>query len=109
MKNIHSLLLVLTIALVILAMRLAPMILFPPEKKTPDVLVYLSDVMPPAVIGMLIVYCFKGVRLSVYPHGLPELIAAAVTVVLFWWRRSTILSILCATLVYMGLIQFVFV
>ena len=42
-------------------------------------------------------------------HGLPEAIAVAVTAGLHLWRRSTLLSILAGTAVYMLLVQLVFV
>lgn len=42
-------------------------------------------------------------------HGLPEAIAVAVTAGLHLWKRSTLLSILAGTAVYMLLVQLVFV
>jgi branched-subunit amino acid transport protein AzlD len=42
------------------------------------------------------------------PYGLPELIAAAVVIVLHLWRRNTLLSIAVGTFVYMVLVQVVF-
>ena len=42
-------------------------------------------------------------------HGLPEAIAVAVTAGLHLWKRSTLLSILVGTAVYMLLVQLVFV
>lgn len=42
-------------------------------------------------------------------HALPEIIAAAVVVLLHVWRRNTLLSIVAGTVVYMLLVQLVFV
>ena len=63
---------------------------------------------PPAIIGMLVIYCLKDVSLIQAPHGLPELIAAACVVGLQAWKRNSILSILAGTLIYMALVQLVF-
>ena len=41
--------------------------------------------------------------------ALPEIIAAAVVVLLHVWRRNTLLSIVAGTVVYMLLVQLVFV
>ena len=59
-------------------------------------------------MGMLVIYCLKGVAPLVFPHGLPELIAILTVVLLHIWRRNTLLSILGGTVVYMLLVQLVF-
>jgi branched-subunit amino acid transport protein AzlD len=41
-------------------------------------------------------------------HGLPELIAVAVVVALHIWKRQMLLSIALGTIVYMILVQTVF-
>ena len=63
----------------------------------------------PAVIGMLVVYCFKSVSIIESPFGLPEFIAGAVVVLLHVWKRNNLLSIGTGTILYMVLIQYVFV
>ena len=50
----------------------------------------------------------RGVDILSGSHGLPEAIAVAVTALLHLWRRSTLLSILAGTAVYMVLVQVVF-
>ena len=64
--------------------------------------------LPPALIGMLVVYCFKDVSFSAAPHGLPELISALCIVALQIWKRSSLVSILGGTAIYMLLVQVVF-
>ena len=60
-------------------------------------------VLPPAMIGMLVIYCLKDVDVTAAPFALPELIAAGCVVLLQIWKRNTILSILAGTAVYMVL------
>ena len=83
--------------------------LFPESKKPPAVVEYLGRVLPAAMMGLLVVYCLKGVSLTAAPYGIPELIGVAVTAGLHLWRRNTLLSIAAGTVVYMVLVQFVFV
>ena len=55
------------------------------------------------------VYCLKGTSLLEWPYGLPELIAVAAVVVLHLWKKNTLLSIGVGTVLYMLLVQFVFI
>ena len=61
-----------------------------------------------ALIGMLVVYCFKDTTLTAHPFGIPELLAAACVVGLQVWKRNSLISILTGTAVYMLLVQLVF-
>ena len=71
--NIHALLQVLVMAAVIAFTRFLPFLAFPEGRKRPRVITYLGSVLPYAIIGMLVVYCFKGVSVVSCPYGLPEL------------------------------------
>ena len=59
-------------------------------------------------MAALVVYCLKGVDLTVYPFSLAELIAVAVTALVHLWKRNTLLSIALGTACYMVLIRTVF-
>ena len=50
----------------------------------------------------------KDLRFSVQPYGIPELIAAASVVIVQVRKRSSLISILTGTAVYMLLLQLVF-
>ena len=88
--------------------RWLPFWLFPEKKDPPAVVLYLGRVLPAAVMGLLVVYCLKNVSWTAAPHGLPELIAIAVTAGLHLWKRNTRISIGAGTVVYMLLVQLVF-
>ena len=81
---------------------------FGSSQKPPKVILYLGSVISPAVICMLVVYCFRNTQILSHPHGLPELIATIVCIALHLWRRNPLLSIIISTIVYMVLLQFVF-
>ncbi len=99
-------LLIAVMALMTMLTRFLPFMVF--RKRTPAYIMYLGKVLPPAIIGMLVIYCMKDVSLSANPFGLPELSAAAGVVVLHIWKRNSLLSILAGTLLYMFLVQVVF-
>lgn len=98
--------LVLVMAVVTFLLRALPFLVFHGE--TPPMIAYLGEVLPPAIIGMLVIYCLKDVQWTGFPFGLPELIAAACVVGLQIWRRNALVSILAGTILYMVLIQLVF-
>ncbi len=87
-------------------LRALPFLVF--QKKTPKYIAYLGKVLPPAIIGMLVVYCLKDITLLSSPFGIPELIASLFVAALQIWKRNSVLSILSGTALYMVLIQLVF-
>ena len=94
-------------ALATMLTRFAPFLLFA-GKQTPGYIRYLGKALPGAIFGMLVVYCLKSVNPMVYSHGLPELLAIALTVALHLWKRQMLLSIAGGTVCYMLLLRLVF-
>ena len=103
--NTHSAVLVLVMAGVTALLRFLPFLIFSGDRQVPGYVRYLGDVLPQAIIGMLVIYCLKDVALTAAPYGLPELLACGAVVALQLWRRSSILSILSGTALYMVLIR----
>ena len=83
-------------------------IILPEGKKPPAYIAYLGTVLPCAVIGFLVIYCMKGAVFTDY-HGLPELISIVFIIVLHKWKKNTLLSIGAGTILYMVLVQNVFI
>lgn len=109
MENFRSIMIVLVVALVTILLRFLPFAVFSGGKKTSGYIEYLSKVLPYAIMGMLVVYCLKGVSVFRGSHGIPELLACLTVFGLHIWRKSTLLSITVGTIVYMLLVQNVFV
>ena len=103
-----SLCIILLVAAATILTRFLPFILFPQGKKHPRIIDQLNPLLPPAMMGLLVVYCLRSVDVSAPPHGLPELIAIAVTAGLHLWKRNTLISIGAGTVVYMLLVQLIF-
>lgn len=103
---------IITIAAVVvgtLLTRFLPFIIFPASKPTPKYIKYLGDVLPFAVIGMLVVYCLKNVSIITVPYGIPEALAIICIIILHLFKRNMLLSIGGGTVIYMLLVQFVFI
>lgn len=102
---------IITVAMVVLGTavtRFLPFLIFPAGKPTPKYIQYLGKVLPPAVFGLLVIYCLKNVSVFTGSHGAPELISIALVIALHVWKRQMLLSIAGGTVCYMLLVQFVF-
>ena len=106
--DMHALGIVAVAALVTMALRFLPFLIFGGDRQTPAYITYLGKVLPFAIMGMLVVFCLKGVTLAAEPYGLPEFLACGAVVALHVWKRNTLLSIAGGTVIYMILIQLVF-
>ena len=102
---------IITIAIVVLGTmltRFLPFLLFPAGKPTPKYVRYLGKVLPPAVFGMLVIYCLKNVSIFTGSHAIPEMLSIALVVALHLRKRQMLLSIAGGTVCYMLLVQLVF-
>lgn len=106
--TLHAALTIAVVALVTIALRFLPFLIFGENRKTPPLIAYLGQVLPYSIMGMLVVYCLKGVSLTSAPFGIPEFIGCAIVALLHLWKRNTLLSIGAGTICYMLLVQFVF-
>lgn len=98
---------IITIAVVIagtMLTRFLPFLLLPEGKNPPRFISWLSDVLPPSAIGLLLVYCLKDVGSSP-SAGIPELLSITLIVLLHLWKKNTLLSIASGTIFYMFLVQ----
>ncbi len=102
----HSVLLIATVALVTIAIRFLPFVLF--RKEPPQIILYMGRVLPYAIMGMLVVYTLKHISFLEGSHGVPEITALLIVVLLHKWKHNTLLSILVGTILYMLLVQVVF-
>ena len=104
-----SVIIILVAAICTFATRLFPFALFGGKKEVPKFIRYLGNILPAAVIGVLIVYYLKDFTNGDINIILPGLIASAATAAVHIWKRNTLLSIAVGTIGYMLLIHFVFV
>ncbi|MEG2118802.1 MAG: AzlD domain-containing protein [Pseudoflavonifractor sp.] len=107
--TVHAVLAIAVMAGVTFLTRALPFLLFDRGERPPKVVLYLGRVLPPAVIAMLIVYCLRNVSFAAAGGWLPQMIAVAAVVVLHLWKHNNLLSIFGGTILYMVLVQCVFV
>jgi len=103
---------IITIGLCVLAVqitRLVPFWIFPANRPIPEYIRYLGKVLPAAMFGMLVIYCYKNIDIFAGHRGLPNFIAGALVLALHFWKKNMFLSISVGTLFYMVLVQQVFV
>ena len=104
----HAALIIVVAGAVTLLLRFLPFLIFNGKRETPPYIIYLGKVLPYAIMGMLVIYCLRGISFTATANYLPELIACAVVVLAHVWKRNTLLSIISGTVCYMLLVQFLF-
>lgn len=105
LNNVQILILTVLLGLSVALTRFLPFAVFRDTDRLPGSIEYLGKVLPAAMMGLLVVYCFKDYKLSDYASLIPALIASGATIGLHLWKRNTILSIFSGTAVYMILIR----
>lgn len=107
MAEVQSAVTIGAVVLGTMATRFLPFLVFPKGKTPPKFVQYLGKVLPCAVIGPLVVYCFKDVASS-GTYGIPEILSVLLIIVLHKWKKNTLLNIGGGTALYMLLVQTVF-
>ena len=108
MTLVQEIIIIALCALGTMLTRFLPFLVFRADKQAPKFIQYLGRALPGAIFGMLVVYCLKDVKLLAGSHGLPELLAIMLVILLHLWKRNMLLSIGGGTVCYMLLVQFMF-
>ena len=103
----HSFWIVAVGAAVTISTRFLPFWIFGRGRKLPEWIRRMGNVLPFAMMGMLVVYCLKDVTWAAAPFGIPELLGCGVVAGLHAWKRNTLLSIGGGTVFYMLLVQLI--
>ena len=104
----HDILLIAVAAVVTAATRFLPFLIFRKKESTPTIVTDLGQVLPCAIMGMLVVYCMKDVPFLSAPFGAPEIIGCVIVALLHIWKRNSLLSIGVGTVSYMLMVQLIF-
>ncbi len=108
MTTLQTIAAIAVMAAVTFFTRALPFLLFGRGGKPPRVVLYLGKYLPPAIIAMLIVYCFRDMSFASPAGWAPALIAGGVVALLHIWKHNDLLSIVGGTVLYMVLVQAVF-
>ncbi|MBE6381079.1 MAG: branched-chain amino acid transporter AzlD [Lentisphaerae bacterium] len=107
--TLHQYAMIAVMFAVVVLLRTVPFLLFSGKRKVPAWLLYLGNVLTAAVIAMLVVYSlYSNLEYTTLGAGrlIPGLLASAVTVILHWFIKNPLVSIISGTAVFMFLIQF---
>lgn len=106
--NSKLLMIILIPAIVTFLIRATPFVFFS-NKRLPNVIVFLGNYLPYAMMGLLVVYSLKEISLFTFPFGLSEIISALFVMFLYKAKRNMLISIAGGTILYMFFEQFLFV
>lgn len=70
---------------------------------------FLGRILPYSMIALLVIYCIKDINIIKFPYGLPEIISIIVVAIFQIVKRNVLISIGLGTVVYMFLVQVIFV
>lgn len=95
----------IVVALVTMLTRALPYLLLGHRETLPKTIVYLGQVLPQAIMVILVIYCLRETSVLSAPYGLPEIISITLIAVLQYFKRNTFLSVFCGVFCYMVLIR----
>lgn len=96
---------ILLLALSVWVTRFLPFLVFRESSELPGIIGYLGRVLPAAMMGLLVVYCFRDMNFTDISSVVPAAVSLAAVVVLHLVKHNTILSISAGTVLYMVLIR----
>lgn len=91
----------------VVATRALPFLLFRSQNRTPRFISFLSNYLPSAVFGMLVIYCLKDMPLTNPITILPRLIGILSCILLHIWRKNMLLTIAGGTAIYMLVLKLI--
>lgn len=117
MTQTQTFLILILLSLSVMITRFLPFLVFGRKGQTPKIIDYLGKVLPAAMMGLLVIYCFKDYD---FPTNIAAIfdteflrsdffagcVAGIATAVIHLIKRNTILSIVLGTVLYMILINF---
>lgn len=74
-------------------------VIFPSNKEPPEYIKYLGEVLPPAIMGLLIIYCMRNVLYEEF-SVISEVIAIIFIIIIHNWKRNVFFSITTGTGLY---------
>lgn len=94
---------IITICIVVIGTQLTrwlPFLILDSKKQSSAYIRYMGRVLPPAIFGMLVVYCFRNLDLLSGTHGIPELVCGCCVAILQLLFKNMGLSIAAGTIMY---------
>lgn len=103
--NVHVAMIIAVCALVTFALRWAPFVIWGGKRKAPEYIIWLGNILPYALIAMLVVYCVKDMHVTELGSLIPTVISVIFVGIVQVWKRNSIISIIAGTVCYMALLS----
>jgi len=105
MRSWYILLAIVMSALITFGLRALPFVLFRGGRSMPEWMQRLGQILPSAIMAVLIVYCLKGAKSNPIGIGIPGIIAVSVVVASYKRKHNTFISIIVGTVAYMIMLR----
>ena len=105
MRSWYILLAIVMSALITFGLRALPFVLFRGGRSMPEWMQRLGQILPSAIMAVLIVYCLKGAKSNPIGIGIPGIIAVSVVVASSKRKHNTFISIIVGTAAYMIMLR----
>ena len=109
MNNTEILITALMIVIGTAFLRFLPFIIINKSLSENKYVKFLGKLLPYSMIALLVIYCIKDINIIKFPYGLPEIISIIAVVVFQVVKRNVLISIGLGTIIYMFLVQVIFV
>lgn len=101
---LYPILMIAVAALVTWLTRAIPFLVFG-KRQLPGMVVYLGEVLPPAIMVILVIYCLRNISFASPPYGLAELAACGGVCLSHKLLKNMYVSIILGTVCYMLLLR----
>ena len=101
---LYPILMIAVAALVTWLTRAIPFLVFG-KRQLPGMVVYLGEVLPPAIMVILVIYCLRNISFTTTPYGLAELAACGGVFLAHKLLKNMYVSIILGTVCYMLLLR----
>lgn len=105
MSDVRFLIMTGVLALSVMITRYLPFLVFSGKEQMPAFVRYLGSILPPAMMGLLVVYCYRDMTFDTVTGWMPMLLCGLIVAVLQQLKHNMILSIASGTIIYMLLIR----
>ena len=105
MRPWYILLAIVMSALITFGLRALPFVLFRGGRSMPEWMQRLGQILPSAIMAVLIVYCLKGAKSNPIGIGIPGIIAVTVVAASYKKKHNTFISIIVGTAAYMIMLR----
>lgn len=103
-NNKYAYIMLIIVVVITFIIRVSTFLLFK-DDNLPKSIKYISDVLPLAIMPILVVYCIRDTTWVDYKNVLATFIAIAITAAIHFWKKNMILSLIIGTATFMILIR----